>query len=593
METQQAIQAIRQFFEDKVQKSLLLEYKDIIKDAKKEGLKDEIDAIAKSYDATHHLLLKQQQLLKIQQHLQAQPLPIGDAKVDEFVHDLANILASLDHITKYDDVIKLKKDTDKLIKTWEKKLSKVSFDKAIKQLCQTTLATKYKADDMIKNSHIIERLKENNPTISQIIISKKQALAKKYEPNAWISECAKNAGNVNLKKTHISKLTHSSASSVNINAIDYQNSMVEAENQTTGYLSTHTIINPSYDFAYSSAGFASIADFLRTPAGHSTIGEAICEDTEVLLPFAIDTEQANEWQIAITQAFSEKKFVSHELLKQIYFPVPQDDYHLLCPLMSSSLVQAVDDRIWATRQKDMPARIARKNKTFSDIPDMSYPTTAKIQVTQSNHQNVSNLNGKRNGRLMLLNSAPPVINNKSKPFNLSYYFHGNSVFNTKLAYRMRVPLIKLRKMLYAIQTKELEQNLQRKKHIIKLVESLVYDVLMDIENIQDYLARQQDMSQDNEVFKLKPYEQYWLLHHHKDDAWLKAKDATDWEQAVAYAMADWINDSLRAQSKKLSLGTQHSKQWQKILTPLLRVSVAKAESYVTHTLINQEQEATA
>lgn len=587
MDTQRAIQAIRQFFEDKVQKSLLLEYKDIIKDAKKEGLKDEIDTIAKAYDATHYLLLKQHQLLKIQQHLQSQTLPKNDAKVDELVHDLADIVAQLDHLTTYADVIALKKDTDKQIKKWEKTVIKVSFDKSIKQFCQNTLAIKYKADDMAKNSHIIDHLKENNLTISQIILAKKQELTDKYESNLWLSQCAKNAKNVSLKKSHIGKLTHSSASFININSIEYQAHFEKKEN--IAYLTTRDVNDLTLDFAYTSAEFSPVSEFLQTSFDGAILGEIICKHVEVLHPFAADENQAKEWQDSIKLAFTEKQLISGELLKQIYFPVSRSSYHLLCPLMSSSLAQAVDDRIWATRQKDMPARIARKNKTYSETPDISYPTTAKIQVTQSKHLNVSNLNGKRNGRLMLLNSAPPLINNKSKPLNLLYYFHSNSVFNSKLAYRMRVPLIQLRKMLYAIQTKELEQNLQRKKHIIKLIEILVSEILMDIENIQDYLALQQNINQKNEVFKLKAYEQYWLLHYHDDEVWLKAKEDKDWEQAVAYAMAEWINDSLRAQSKKLSLGKQHSKQWQKILTPLLRVSVAKTESNIAQSLIGQEQ----
>lgn len=558
--TQLGIDTIRNFFDDKIEKSLLIEYKEIIKILKNDSFKEEIEHISKTFDATQHINMRLNQLLKTQQYWQSLAL-----KNDSLFEQLQNIIDIIQ--TASDDVVEQKKLIDKSTKDFQKTVEKSSESVEIKQALDHLLQKKCKSDELKKNTHIINLLKQNNSSIASLILSKKQEITEKFESNEWLEGVAKNAKNVSLQKTHISKLTHSSAKPINLNAFQHQTKSKD------GYLSTKAITSPAYDVAYTSAGFASIADFLRTPYEDQSLGELIIKNHEVLIPFAIDEVQAKEWQSSIKLAFHDRDLVIDELVKQVYFPVA-DEYHLLCPLMSSSLAQAIDERIWQTRQADMPARIARKNKQYSDKKDVIYPVTAKIQVTQSKHFNVSNLSNKRSGRLTLLSSAPPIITSKTNRSLNAYTFKDNSIFNQNLAYIAQDPLKELRNLLLVLKSKQLEQSLPMKKRIVEIINNIVDVVIIEVAKVQNQLKQDTEF----DISKLPKHEQYWLACYRQDDNVDGAQETVNWQAGIAFEFAKWINKFVNTKDKKLSLGTQYREQWQKILTPTLRSFIAQTEA---------------
>jgi len=557
--TQLGIETIRGFFEDKIEKSLLIEYKEIIKTLKNDGFKEDIEYISKTFDATQHINMRLNQLLKIQQYCQSLAL-----KDDSLFEQLQNIIDSIQATS--DDVIEQKKLIDKSIKDFQKTVKKSSEAIEIRQALDHLLQKKYKSDELKKNTHIINLLKQNNTSIASLILSRKQDITEKFEPNGWLESVAKNAKNVSLQKTHISKLTHSSAKPINLNTFQHQTKPKD------GYLSTKAITSPAYDVAYTSAGFASIADFLRTPYENQSLGELIIKNHEVLMPFATDEAQAKDWQSSIKLAFHDKDLVIDELVKQVYFPVA-DEYHLLCPLMSSSLAQEIDERIWQTRQADMPARIARKNKQYSDKKDVIYPVTAKIQVTQSKHFNVSNLSNKRSGRLTLLSSAPPIITSNTNRLLNVYTFKDNSIFNQNLAYIAQDPLKELRNLLLVLKNKQLGQSLPMKKRIVEIVNNIVDVVIIEVANVQNQLKQDTEF----DISKLPKHEQYWLACYRQDDNTDVAQETVNWQEDIAFEFAKWINEFVNTKDKKLSLSTQYREQWQKILNPSLRSFIAQTE----------------
>lgn len=567
-DTQLGIETIRQFFEDKIEKSLINEYKEIIKSLKTDGLKQEIELIAKSYDNTQYMNMRLNQLLKFQDYWQS--LAIEDASLFEQLQDIITAIQA-DNNDETDTAEK-KKTLDQSFKALQKMIAKSSEAKEVKAMAKYLSQKKYKADDLEKNTHIINVLKQTNPTIAQLVVIKKQEIIDKFEPNQWISNASVNAQNVYLNVTHVGKLTHSSARNKKINANHGNlNSLVYEKKYLQGQLTSNYLRNLKLDFAYTDSKHSAIAEFMTLSVDNKFLGELICEDIGILGSIAESQEQLQTWIDGFLVSFNSKEICSHELLKQVYFPVG-DTYHILCPLMSSSLAQAVDDRIWETRQDDMPARIARKNNRYSEDEDVIYPLTAKIQVTQSNHQNVSNLNGKRTGRLTLLSSAPPAMTTSHKTIDINI-LKGKTIFNRNLAYLAQVPLQELRNLLLVLKSKQLGESLSMKKRIVEIINNIVDVVLNEVALIQNRLR-----NEDLDISQLSKNEQYWLAVYRVDDTFQDIRSTTHWQDNIALAFAEWINHYVNSKGDKLALGVEHRKQWQKILTPTLRAFIAQTEA---------------
>lgn len=388
------------------------------------------------------------------------------------------------------------------------------------------------------------------------------ALDEKFTPNQWLVDAANKASGVVLDVTHIAKLTHSSAKASNFNALTFG-----VQQSQTLLASANSVEKPPIDFAYSTAEYAPIAEFLQLDCAGEMLGKIICDDSSALKPYAKDDTQLQLWQEQFSLAFNEKSKSSHILAKQVYFPLTSaTDYHLLTPLISSSLAQVIYDRIWESRRKDTLANKARAEKTFSSEVVSLFHRTAVLKATQTNHQNVSNLNGKRSGQLILLPAIPPQWQTQTKP-----PIHLKTLFNKQLSAQAREPLTELKNLLLVIKANNLSVNLQRKQlirsHITEIAD-VVFDYAAQIQGLKQHIGWSQES-------QLPAHQQYWLDPLRPDEDFQTAKTTLDWSSNVVIDFSKWINHQIK--HKQLTLGTTHEKQWQKLFTPLLREFNALAE----------------
>lgn len=397
--------------------------------------------------------------------------------------------------------------------------------------------------------------------------SKTLALDEKFLPCKWIDDAAKKASGVSINVTHIAKLTHSSTKASNFNALDFgiqQDKTLVTSAGFTGKL--------PMDFAYATAEYAPIAEFLQLDCEGKMLGQIICEEPSVLKAYAQNEEQVQQWQEQFKQAVTEKHKSSHILVKQVYFPLSsENDYHLLTPLISSSLAQVIYERIWATRKKEMPVRVARNNNTYHQQMDTMFNKTAILKVTQTNHQNVSNLNGngkdKRSGQLILLPAIPPQWQTQLKP-----PIHLKNLFNKQLANQAREPLSELKNLLLAIKANKLSVNLQRKRIISNLVTDIA-DVVFDHAAQTQGFKQRAGWSRESQ---LPTYQQYWLDPLREDEEFQIARATLDWPNDVATEFSEWVNRHIK--HKRLTLGANQEKQWKKLFVPLLREFNALADA---------------
>ena len=466
----------------------------------------------------------------------------------------------------------LEKILKETLKICGEKIAKSSESQELKNQAKALLDSK-KPKEQSALEHIQEKytqllnLKYQNPVLLLDVKSDTaksiQTLDEKFTPSQWIADAANKASGVVLDITHIAKLTHSSAKASNFNGLAFgvlQPKML--------LVSANSVEKLPIDFAYSTAEYAPIAEFLQLDCAGEMLGKIICADPSALKAYAEDNAQLQLWQAQFSLAFNEKTKSSHILAKQVYFPLPPESgYHLLTPLISSSLAQVIDDRIWEARRKDTPVNKARTDKTFSAEVARMFLRTAVLKTTQTNHQNVSNLNGKRNGQLTLFPAIPPQWQTQTKP-----PIHLKTLFNKQLAAQAREPRTELKNLLLAIKANKLSVNLQRKQ--------LIREHITDIADVVfDYAAQIQGLTQHigwSQTSQLPAHQQYWLDPLRSDNDFQTAKATLDWSSDVVIDFSKWINRQIK--HKQLTLGTAHEKQWQKLFTPLLREFNALAEA---------------
>ncbi len=271
----------------------------------------------------------------------------------------------------------------------------------------------------------------------------------KYEQ--WFS-WALDFGDESYLASHIAKLTHSSSKGSSCD-IRYYNSCAKYDSQ---YVITPE--KPLLDTAYPDNKYSSISQLYNVKVDDSYVGDLLRENGEKYLNvFTVNAKLLRLWCEGFSVSIKSEAKKSYFLSKQIYFPIEDNQYHLLLPLTSSSLVHELHlehKKIWDSEKKlDVDQRVARAQneiKKYSSINTCTYPNKAYLHVTGSNHSNASSLNGKRGGRISLLPAMPPQWQS-----NFPSCSNKSEIFDRALVFELKNVIDNLRKYLQLIKNKEL------------------------------------------------------------------------------------------------------------------------------------------
>lgn len=392
---------------------------------------------------------------------------------------------------------------------------------------------------------------EYNTTVSRI--------NEYHDVSNWLSENCKNASGISFA-THVIKLTHSRIKGAT-NILD------EIDGTKESYLTTTSIKNIQYDSALDNAAYASVATLLKL--GHidqngvyKTLADYIRKGDRIPFgSFTNDQSKIDEWIDNLKKAFDSDRKSSHFLAKQIYFPSNYDkkEYHLLLPIISSSLAQEIYLKI-TTMKEQKRIFYRKKDNLYSDELIINFPNLAQIKTTFSNHTNASELNGKRGGKLYLFSTLPPRWKQKFKvPVN------AKSLFNSELTCQARDPMRSLRKLLMAIKINKLSRN-DPKIHnrIVEYVDEIIDIVFGYVQSIQA-LKNEAGWTEES---SLKESHQLWLDPYRDDVDFQKKRSQKDWKKEIANDFSMWLNKQL--ESKKLIPGNQLQRLWKDIFTQRFR-----------------------
>lgn len=383
-------------------------------------------------------------------------------------------------------------------------------------------------------------------------------LEKKYEPYTWITKAANDASSVSFA-THVSKLTHSK--------IDSPSFYDQILSQKEGILATSDLKVKKIDGAVSGNQFAPVYQFLELELKGIKLASVFNDDSNtVLKSYTKKSEDLKLWNTGFKQALADKDVSSHFLAKQVYFPITQkaplltESYHLLCNVKSSSIAQAIFEKLHETDQEKVK-KTYDKNK-YVKLSKTSFLGRATIKVTASNHGNASQLNGKRGGKLELFSCLPPVWETQLKP----------PIYHTSLFYAFRYSKVEevivfLRDFLTRFDKLGLSiRNPEKKKWIYRWLESIIDEVFLYVAKIQN-LSPGWTATQD---IRLKLEHQYLLDPYRDDINFQKGRQSSDWQTVICSDFANWLNGRLKGKEKKFTPQREHTRIWKSIFERELR-----------------------
>lgn len=383
------------------------------------------------------------------------------------------------------------------------------------------------------------------PLLQQQLLEERNALEQRYEVRNWLTDAAARAGQISLV-THAAKYTHSDVKGSSVYA---------APHNEERYLSTATLTKPAVD-AVGNAAALDVAKLLQTEyEGDSLLTCLQRQDFSPLAELAANDEQLEQWVAGFNKALVDKQPTSHKLAKQVYFPLEGGGYHLLSPLFSSSLAQAMHERLVEARfgEEVKEANQARKAERWHPHRLTYYPQTAVLSMGGTKPQNISYLNSTRAGRVWLLSCQPPAWKTLAKP-----PYHCKSLFDKQgpFHYLASGKALALKRFLLSVQERDntAEIRRQRQAYIDEIID-ILFNVAVDIQR-----EAWRGWS-DNPDCELKQAHQLWLdPYRTKDDELFRAeRDKGDWQVDIADDFAVWLNYQLR--DDRLRVGMVERREW--------------------------------
>lgn len=381
----------------------------------------------------------------------------------------------------------------------------------------------------------------------------------------WLTDAARMASGVSFS-THPIKFTHASAkgaSSVYFSA---------SQTETTGngvYLSTSTLHSPDVDAAYDDAKLSPIAKLLQLRFGDNSLADSISKgDFSALAVFAKSPAQLEEWVRGFKLALSDKSIKSHTLAKQLYFPVGEQKYHLLSPLFSSSMAQAVYQRINDCRFGDEAKiiRDAKRTGKYRDKRHVSYSNIALQNFGGSKPQNVSQLNNSRGGKSFLFSCAPPSWQAEVKP-----PINSTSIFSGEFDRRAWRQARNLQQYVLSIQNRDSTMNIRKKMtaYLDELVDTL-FNYAAEVQNLTQFAGWSVSSG-------LKREQQLWLDPYRNDPQFQQERATGDWQIRIADDFAFWLKRRLK--HEHLVFGEVEHQEWLRLLNRRLRLLSSRLRDF--------------
>ena len=354
-----------------------------------------------------------------------------------------------------------------------------------------------------------------------------EAEKKQVSMAAWLMDVAKNASKCQFA-THIGRYSNPDVT-VNWQA-PINNKPQEAYVSTaSAFCSTDVFVAANY-LATASLLQLKLEDG-DTVYDHFKAGdELLKQDVQAM---HIDYEKLRETILAVRSY--EVADSSDERLKQVYFPVGGEDYHLLTVLPPSSIMQEVRWRIRAMEEDARQAHDKKSEKYGSRHMRIYNLVSQKFGGTKP--QNISFGNNRQGGRSYMLPSLPPTVEKRE------IIYPRKNFFRETLRIRDFVGLFHQLHARYMDRRNNQEIRLSVRK-VERQIMDLVLQRVYTLRNLERGWSDKQELSREQAI---------WL-----DDKYEDVRcDETEWQEKLADDFTGWLMNAYRRilGKEKLTLGT--------------------------------------
>lgn len=400
----------------------------------------------------------------------------------------------------------------------------------------------------------LDKLKGDDDEVQAQRLSLQQA----HVRETWLADAAKRVPQIQLA-SHTLKPIHPDARGTNL----YVDQPICTDANVVG---THTLQGQRTDDVVGNAAALDVFKFLKLQhKGQSMLTRLTCKDAAALHALSSDKQEATQWAQAFAGIVDGKGgAASHTLAKQLYFPLPDEGYHLLAPLFPTALVHGLHTHLQEARFSDASkaARTARRAKEPYVHGYCDYPGLAVRNMGGSKPQNISQLNSERGGANYLLASVPPVWKDQGTqpPLRVA------SVFDKRggIGRDRTVYLIAKALRPFLESVADVDNNMHIRAKRAELVQAIIDRVLDMATELQ---CLNGGWSADP-ACKLSWSQKQWLdadaveaaqaAHETKAaatgaaDGALAAPEATEWRDKVAEDFARWLNATLSTDKIRMS-----------------------------------------
>lgn len=394
---------------------------------------------------------------------------------------------------------------------------------------------------------------------------KKSALHQKFARETWLADAAKRVPQIQLA-SHTLKPIHPDARGTNL----YVDQPVCTDANIVG---THTLQGQHADDVVGNAAALDVFKFLKIQHnGQSMLARLSRKDGAALHALSSDTQEATQWAQAFAGIVDCKGgAASHTLAKQLYFPLPDDGYHLLAPLFPTALVHGVHTYLQEARFSDAAkaARASRRAKEPHAHGYCDYPGMAVRNMGGSKPQNISQLNSERGGANYLLASVPPVWKDQGTqpPLRVTSVFDKRAIIGRdRTVYRT---LKELKEFLESVA--DVDNNVHIRDKRAELVQAIVDRVLDKVTELQCLnggwsaapacqLSWSQKQWLDADALEAaQAAHETQVATTGAANGALAAPEATEWRDKVAEDFARWLNATLS--TDKIRMGDAEFAEW--------------------------------
>ncbi len=340
----------------------------------------------------------------------------------------------------------------------------------------------------------------------------------KFSLKEWLPDAAKRVAQLSMV-SHPSKFSHPSAKTSSV--------IAEVKSAQDGYLRSGNV-----DYSLDVFGNAAAMDVYKFLSLSLMDGSSVLAGFEqdhpdlknLIEKLPLDFASLKQAFLVIKNDAALSK--TDYLVKQVYFPLKNNEYHLLSILIPSGLMTRLKQSIDQLRFSDetKKAKEKRKNneqdtKGYADIFDLTVTAYGGTQP-----QNISVLNSQNAGRAYLLPSTPPILEKRTVRLPTTDFF-------SQCLYRKNFQdsFIHLHKLM------QLDfNNIDIRMAIQNIIQFVIDQVLFQGFKIREHYP--EGWSKQDYYASLPKVQRVWL-----DQVYVTQREEDkDWRQDLSEDIARWI-----------------------------------------------------